>query len=137
MKLFFVVLIVFYLVFLISCFSFSNDSGIFAMKNLELWDPSVSMMEKYCEADIPHIHIKYVNEMIFNDFNSSDDGLSKVKEYDAEVILVPMPLFVFVPSCIVLITFSLRSMRSTSRVHDLRVVALFLDVVFRSLSYRV
>ena len=109
------VLIIFYLVFLISCFSFSNDSGIFAMKNLELWDPSVSMMEKYCEADIPHVRIKYVNEMIFNDFNSSDDGLSKVKEYDAEVILVQMPLFVFVPSCIVLITFSLRSMRSTSR----------------------
>jgi len=43
--------------------------------------------------------------MIFNDLNSSDDGLSKVKEYDAEVILVPMPLFVFVPSCIVLIFF--------------------------------
>ena len=73
------------------------------------------MMEKYCEADIPHVRIKYVNEMIFNDFNSSDDGLSKVKEYDAEVILVPMPLFVFVPSCIVLIIFSLGSMRSTSR----------------------
>ena len=95
------------------------------------------MMEKYYEADIPRVRIKYVNEMIFNYFNSSDDGLSKVKEYDAEVILVPMPLFVFVPSCIVLIIFSLGSMRSTSRVHDLRVVALFLDVVFRSLSYRV
>ena len=64
------VLIVFYLVFLISCFSFSNDSGIFAMKNLELWASSVSMMEKYCEVDIPRVHIKYVNEMIFNDFNS-------------------------------------------------------------------
>ena len=45
--------------------------------------------------------------MIFNDFNSSDDGLSKVKEYDAEVILVPMPLFVFVTLCIVLINFPL------------------------------
>ncbi|XP_066345039.1 uncharacterized protein [Miscanthus floridulus] len=63
---------------------FSNDSGITVMKNLELWDPSVSMMEKYCEADIPHVCIKYVNEMILNDFNSSDDCLSKVKEYDAE-----------------------------------------------------
>jgi len=46
--------------------------------------------------------------MIFNDFNSSDDGLSKVKEYDAEVILVLVPLFVFVPSCIVLIIFFLQ-----------------------------
>ena len=87
------VLIVFCLVFLISCFNFSNDSGIFVMKNLELWDPSVSMMEKYCEADIPHVRIKYVDEMIFNDFSCSDDGLSKVKEYDVEVILVPMLLF--------------------------------------------
>lgn len=78
-------LIIFCLCFLISCFSFSNDSGIFAMKNLELWDLNVYLMDKFCEADVGHLRIKYVNDMIFNEFNCSDVGRSKVMEYDAEV----------------------------------------------------
>ena len=94
MKLFFVVLIVFCLVFLISCFSFSNDSGIFAMKNLELWDLNVYLMDKFSKADIGHLRIKYINDMIFNEYNCSVDGRSKVMEYDVEVILVAMSLCV-------------------------------------------
>jgi len=62
-------------------------------------------MDKFSEADIGHLRIKYVNDMIFNEYNCFVDGQSKVMEYDAEVILVPMPLFVFVPSCIVMIIF--------------------------------
>ena len=72
------VLIIFYLVFPISCFSFSNDSGIFAMKNLELWEVNVYLMDKFSEADIGHLRIKYVNDMICNEYNISDDGRSKV-----------------------------------------------------------
>jgi len=89
-----VVLIIFCLVFLISCFSFSNDSGIFAMKNLELWELNVYLMDKFSEADIGHLRIKYVNDMIFNEYNSSEDGRSKVMKYDAEVVLVAMSLYV-------------------------------------------
>ena len=88
------VLIIFCLVFLISCFSFSNDSGIFAMKNLELWEVNVYLMDKFSEADIRHLRIKYVNDMIFNEYNSSDDGRFKVTKYDAEVVLVAMSLCV-------------------------------------------
>ena len=88
------VLIIFYLVFLISYFSFSNDSGIFAMKNLELWEVNVYLMDKFSEADIGHLRIKYVNDMIFNEYNCFVDGQSKVMEYDAEVILVAMSLCV-------------------------------------------
>ena len=88
------VLIIFCLVFLISCFSFSNDSGIFAMKNLELYDLNVYLMDKFSKADIGHLRIKYVNDMIFNEHNCSVDGRSKVMEYDAEVILVAMSICV-------------------------------------------
>ena len=88
------VLIIFYLDFLISCFGFSNDSGMFAMKNLELWELNVYLMDKFSETDIGHLRIKYVNDMIFNEYNSSDDGRSKVMKYDAEVILVAMSLCV-------------------------------------------
>jgi len=69
-----VVLIIFCLVFLISCFSFRNDSGIFAMKNLELWDLNVYLMDKFSKADIGHLRIKYINDMIFNEYNCSVDG---------------------------------------------------------------
>jgi len=64
--------------------NFSNDSGIFAMKNLELWDLNVNLVDKFCEDDVHHLRIKYVNDMIFNEFNYSDVGRSKVMEYDAE-----------------------------------------------------
>ncbi|CAD6239331.1 unnamed protein product [Miscanthus lutarioriparius] len=68
--------------------NFSNDSGIFAMKNLELWELNVYLMDKFLEADIGHLRIKYVNDMIFNEYNSSDDGRSKVMKYDAELPMV-------------------------------------------------
>ena len=63
------------------------------MKNLELWDLNVNLVDKFCEDDVDHLRIKYVNDMIFNEFNCSDVGRSKVMEYDAEVILVAMSLF--------------------------------------------
>ena len=31
-----------------------------------------------------------IDDMIFNEYNSSDDGQSKVMKYDAEVVLVAM-----------------------------------------------
>ena len=51
-------------------------------------------MEKFSEADIGHLRIKYVNDMICNEYNISDDGRSKVMKYDAEVVLVAMSLCV-------------------------------------------
>ena len=44
------------------------------------------MIEKYTEDDIGHLRIKFVNDMVFNEFNYAHDGQSKVRE----VILVPM-----------------------------------------------
>jgi hypothetical protein len=64
------------------------------MKNLKLWDRTVCLMDKFSEADIGHLRIKYVNDMIFNEHNCFVDGRSKVMEYDAEVILVIMSLCV-------------------------------------------
>lgn len=58
--------------------SSGNDSGIFGMKNLELWDRNAAMKDKFNEDDIGHLRIKYVNEMIFNEHNTSDEGKSKV-----------------------------------------------------------
>ena len=54
----------------------------------------MSLMDKFSKADIVHLRIKYVNDMIFNEYNSSDDGRSKVIKYDVEVILVAMSLCV-------------------------------------------
>ncbi|XP_066344439.1 uncharacterized protein [Miscanthus floridulus] len=53
-------------------------------QNLELWELNVYLMDNFSEADIGHLHIKHVNDMIFNEYNSSDDGRSKVMKYDAE-----------------------------------------------------
>ena len=72
--------------FLLSCFNIINDSGIYAMKNLELFEVNLNMIEKYTEDDIGHLRIKFVNDMVFNEFNCAHDGQSKVRE----VILVPM-----------------------------------------------
>ena len=58
------------------------------MKNLELWEVNVYLMVKFSEADIGHLRIKYVNDMILNEYNSSKDGRSKAMKYDAEVVLV-------------------------------------------------
>jgi hypothetical protein len=65
------------------------------MKNLELWDINVSLEDKFSEADTGHIRIKYVNDMIFNEYNYSTDGRSQVMEYDAKVIPVAIFYFVF------------------------------------------
>jgi len=65
------------------------------MKNLELWDINVSLEDKFSEADTGHIRIKYVNDMIFNEYNYSTDGRSQVMEYDAKVIQVAIFYFVF------------------------------------------
>ena len=64
------------------------------MKNLELWELNVYLMDKFSEADIGHLRIKYVNNMIFNEYNCSEDGRSKVMKYDVEVVLVVMSLCV-------------------------------------------
>ena len=56
------------------------------MKNLELFEVNLNMIEKYTEDDIGHLRIKFVNDMVFNEFNCAHDGQSKVRE----VILVPM-----------------------------------------------
>jgi len=56
------------------------------MKNLELFELNFNMIEKYTEDDIGHLRIKFVNDMVFNEFNCAHDGQSKVRE----VILVPM-----------------------------------------------
>ncbi|XP_066339486.1 uncharacterized protein [Miscanthus floridulus] len=62
-----------------------NDSGIFAMKNLEAWAINVDMMDKLNEADICHLRIKYVNDMLSSPFNSTDEGRFKVQEFDEVV----------------------------------------------------
>ena len=56
------------------------------MKNLELFEVNLNMIEKYTEDDIGHLRIKFVNDMVFNEFNCAHDGQSKVRE----VILVLM-----------------------------------------------
>lgn len=87
-------LIVVFLLFLYLVFSFSDDdSGIFAMKNLELYEANADLLAKYTEADIAHLLIKYVNEMIWNEHNIANDGRANVEQYDAEVILVSISLF--------------------------------------------
>ena len=112
----FVVLIVFCPIFFFChVFSIINDSGICAMKNLELFEVNLNMIEKYTEDDIGHLRIKFVNDMVFNEFNCAHDGQSKVRE----VILVPM-LFslLFHHSLNLIVVFSLRSMASCRRQHD-------------------
>ena len=52
----------------------------------------MSLKDKFSEADAPHLRIKFVNDMIFNGFNSSDVGRSLVMEYDDEVRLVVLSL---------------------------------------------
>ena len=76
-----------------------NDSGIFAMKNLEAWAINVDMMDKFNEADICHLCIKYVNDMLSSPFNSADEGRLKVQEFDEVVILVAMSICLIMPSC--------------------------------------
>jgi len=85
------------------------------MKNLELFEVNLNMIEKYTEDDIGHLRIKFVNDMVFNKFNCAHDGQSKVRE----VILVPM-LFslLFHHSLNLIVVFSLRSMASCRRQHD-------------------
>lgn len=87
------------LFFLYLCVSLINDSGIFAMKNLEAWAINVDMMDKFNEADICHLRIKYVNDMLSSPFNSADEGRFKVQEFDEVVILVAMSICLIMPSC--------------------------------------
>jgi len=87
------------LFFLYLCVSLINDSGIFAMKNLEAWAINVDMMDKLNEADICHLRIKYVNDMLSSPFNSADEGRFKVQEFDEVVILVAMSICLIMPSC--------------------------------------
>ena len=37
------------------------------MKNLELFEVNLNMIEKYTEDDIGHLRIKFVNNMVFNE----------------------------------------------------------------------
>lgn len=57
---------------------------MYAIKNLEEFQIHINMEAKYTEADISHLRIKILNDMIFNEFNYADDGQSKINE----VILV-------------------------------------------------
>lgn len=63
------------------------------MKYLELWEPLVNVNEKFDEPNIPNIHVKYVNEMIFGEYNIQPDGPSKAMAYDGEVIIVTIFIF--------------------------------------------
>ncbi|CAD6245395.1 unnamed protein product [Miscanthus lutarioriparius] len=57
-----------------------NNSGVYAIKNLEHFEVHLNMLEKYTEDDISQLLIKLVNDMVFNEYNSAYDGTCKVKE---------------------------------------------------------
>jgi len=68
-------------------FSFLRaDSGVYVMKFLELCDPLVNVKDKFTNADVKNIIIKYVNDMIFQPFNDAQDGIQLLKTYDKEVM---------------------------------------------------
>jgi hypothetical protein len=80
-----VLIVLFCIFFFCHVFSIINDSGLYAMKNLEHFEVNLDMMEKYSEEDIGHLCIKLVNDMVFNDHNCAILGKSKIME----VVLFP------------------------------------------------
>ncbi|GJN20677.1 hypothetical protein PR202_gb08080 [Eleusine coracana subsp. coracana] len=64
---------------------FFEVDGIFIMKFLEEWEPTVDLKSKFEPSDAPNIQIKYANEMIFHQNNVANEGLSILKSSDNDV----------------------------------------------------
>ena len=62
-----------------------DDDGIYIMKYLEEWEPTVDLYSKFNASDIPNLRIKYANEMIFHEKNAAKQGVELLKSYDSQV----------------------------------------------------
>lgn len=49
-----------------------HDCGVFTFKYMDIFTPRTQMANLFSSVDIPHLRIKYANDMYFSPLNSCD-----------------------------------------------------------------